>query len=151
MKNYFFILTVCLVFTACKNKADQPATDEDSLPAAENYLWQSTLNDSSGKIEMIKVPSNDSLSAQSVIDFLNKDNTHIHLDLVKISADTIFLKIPDAMYLTQQMGSTGPDLYLSEAVYNLTEIPGIHYANFNFEEGDHASPGTYTRDTFKNE
>jgi hypothetical protein len=49
------------------------------------------------------------------------------------------------------MGSTGPTMFLSSAVYNLTEIPGIRYVNFDFEEGDHASPGTFSRESFKDE
>jgi hypothetical protein len=100
---------------------------------------------------MIKVPTTDSLSPENVIGFLNKNNPHIRLELVKISTDSIYLKIADAMYLTQQMGSTGPTLYFSEVVYNLTEITGIRYVTFDFEEGDHAGPGTFNRDSFKDE
>ena len=49
------------------------------------------------------------------------------------------------------MGSTGPELYFAEAVYNLTEIPGIRFINFSLTEGDHAGPDTYSRDSFKPE
>jgi hypothetical protein len=140
---------VCCIAIACKNSADEPIAEEDSLNRVESYLWQSGMNDSTGKIEMKKVPSNDSLSTQSVIDFLNKDNPNVKLELVKTSNDTIFLKIAEATYLTQQMGSSGPELYLAEVVYNLTELPGIKQVTLDFEEGDHASPGTFNRDSFK--
>lgn len=151
MKKILIFSFAVLFIVACNNKADQPGTDDDTLSTQENFLWQSSLNDSTGKIEMTKVPGNDTLSLQSVIDFLNKDNPNIRLELVKTSNDSIYLKIPDAMYLTQQMGSTGPTLYLSEVIYNLTEIPGIKYVSLDFEEGDHASPGTFNRESFKNE
>jgi hypothetical protein len=49
------------------------------------------------------------------------------------------------------MGSSGPTTYFAEAVFNLTEIPGIHYVSFDFEEGDHAQPGTFNRESFKDE
>jgi len=75
----------------------------------------------------------------------------VQLAFVKTSGDTVYLKIPDPMYLTQQMGSSGPTIYLAQAVYSLTEVPGIKYVNLDFEEGDHASPGTFNRDSFKDE
>ena len=82
---------------------------------------------------------------------MNNNWPHVQLEIVKTSGDTLFIKIPQSTYLTQQMGSSGSITYLAEAVYNLTEIPGIHYVNFDFEEGDHAQPGTFNRDSFKNE
>jgi spore germination protein GerM len=75
----------------------------------------------------------------------------VRLVFIKSSGDTAYLKIPDATYLTQQMGSTGPRLFLSGLVYTLTSLPGINYVNLDFEEGDHAAPGTYSRESFKDE
>lgn len=154
MKNYIFILLACSSFVACNNKADQPDAEEDSTTiSAYTYSWQATLNDSTGKLELTKqeMIGPDSLSPQAVVDFLNNINPNILLTLIKTSSDTIFIKIPEATYLTQQMGSTGPTMYFASAVYNLTEIPGIRFANFDFEEGDHAQPGTFTRESFKEE
>jgi len=151
MKKIVAFSFIILLLGACNNKADEPGTDDDTLNTQESFLWQSSLNDSTGKIDMIKVPGSDTLSLQSVIDFLNKDNPNIRLELVKVSNDSIYLKIPNATYLTQQMGSTGPTLYLSEVIYNLTEISGIKYVTLDFEEGDHASPGTFNRESFKEE
>ena len=146
MKKYLIILSACLVIISCNNKADQPGADDDTATAAELvYSWQAVLNDSTGRLEMKKseAAGPDSLSPAL--------NTNVRLELVKTSGDTVYVKIPEAMYLTQQMGSSGPTMYFSEAVYNLTEIPGIKYVNFDFEEGDHASPGTLNRDSFNNE
>ena len=154
MKNYLLILLACSLFVACNNKADKPAAEEDTTTVSEYiYSWQATLNDSTGKLEMKKqeMVGPDSLSPQAVINFLNNSNPNITLTFLKTSGDTIFIKIPDATYLTQQMGSTGPTMYFAAAVYNLTEIPGIRFASFDFEEGDHAQPGTFTRENFKDE
>jgi hypothetical protein len=93
----------------------------------------------------------DTLSPEKIVQYLNDNWPHVQLVIVRISGDTLYVKIPQSTYLTQQMGSSGPATYIAEAVYNLTEIPGIHYVNFDFEEGDHAQPGTFNRDSFKNE
>lgn len=146
---FFFILTATFLFS-CKSKDAEPQiSDADSLNAP--FYWQAYLDDSTGKVEVRKIPANDSLSTKSIIDFLNAGNTNIKLEFVKISNDTVFVRIADAMYLTQQMGSTGPTVYLSEVVYNMTQLPEIKEVNIDFEEGDHATPGTYNRNTFDKE
>jgi|CXWL01.1.fsa_nt_gi hypothetical protein len=148
MKNYMLIFSVCFLFAACgNNKTDEPGDDETV------YSWEATLNDSTGRLEMTKVENagTGSLSPADVVTYLNTTNSNIILELVKTSGDTIYLKIPNAAYLTQQTGSTGSTMYLAEVVYNLTEIPGIRYVTLDFIEGDHASPGTFNRDSFKNE
>ena len=72
----------------------------------------------------------------------------IHLDFVKISLDTIYVKINNSMFLTQQMGTTGADEYMSVTTFSLTELKGIKYVDYDFEEGDHANPGTYSRQDY---
>ena len=91
----------------------------------------------------------DTLSPEAVVAFLNNKWPHVQLVMIKTSGDTLFIRIPQSAYLTQQMGSSGPTAYFAESVYNLSEIPGIHYVSFDFEEGDHAQPGTFNRDSFK--
>jgi spore germination protein GerM len=154
MKNFSILIFISLIIISCgTNKGDQPATDNDTASAAIIYAWQVTLNDSTGRLVMNRTEATDldSLSPASVVDFINKSDSSVHLNLVKTSNDTVYIKITDATHLTQQMGSTGASMYMAGAVYNLTELPGIKYVNFDFEEGDHATPGTFTRDSFKNE
>ncbi len=79
------------------------------------------------------------------IDFLNSQNEKVHLEFLKHSSDTLFVSIPESNFLTQQMGSTGADGYLSVATFTLTESENVNYVQFDFEEGDHAFPGTYSR------
>jgi len=93
----------------------------------------------------------DTLSAAGVVTYLNTINSNVKLEFSKTSHDTIYINIPNATYLTQQMGSTGPTMYFASVVYNLTDIPGINYVTFDFDEGDHASPGTYSRNSFNDE
>ena len=155
MRKICSIAIILAIFIAggCKNKADKEAPEKDSIINKAVYSWESIINDSTGRLEMKKMENigPDSLTTVAVIGFLNKTNPNIQLSFINQSNDTVFIKIPDAEHLTQRMGSTGPTMYFANAVYNLTEIPGVRYVNFDFEEGDHASPATYNRESFKDE
>jgi hypothetical protein len=161
MKNIFFLFILFLLSACGTNKADTPATGKDTMTGsiADHYIWQSLLDDSTGKMELVAVQPvpPDSLQPAHVVELINKTNSetgvsaNLKLVFLKTSGDTIYVKIPDGTYLTQQMGSTGPRLFLSGVVYTLTGLNGINYVNFDFEEGDHAAPGTYSRESFKNE
>ncbi len=65
--------------------------------------------------------------------------------LQKIEGDTAFIRIAEEQRLTQEMGSTGATAYLQAVTYTLTSIPSIQYVAFDFEAGDHAMPGRYSR------
>jgi hypothetical protein len=149
MKNSYFLVLILFLFSACRNnKADEEVPVEDSV--VTRYSWEAT---DTGRIVLMKKEGEgpDTLSPGGVVAFLNNNYPDVQLVIVKTSGDTLFLKIPQSTYLTQQMGSSGPTTYIAEAVYNLTEIPGIHYVSFDFEEGDHAQPGTFNRESFKDE
>lgn len=92
----------------------------------------------------------ESFTPQKLIDLINKNRgkDKVILDLEKVSKDTIYVAIKESTYLTQSMGTTGADDYISTTVFTLTELKGIKYVHFNFVEGDHARPGTYNRHYF---
>ena len=94
----------------------------------------------------------DTLTPEKLISFINKyrGQGKIILDLLKTSNDTIYVAIKNSTYLTQKMGTTGADDYVSTTVYTLTELKNIKYVNFVFVEGDHARPGTYSRQYYIN-
>lgn len=148
MRLSIYSSVLLLFIVSCSNNKPEEA----ETPVAEMYLWEAGLNDSTGLLQMKKIisPVIDSLSVASVTGYINGEDSNIQLEYVKTSGDTVFLKIPDAEYLTQRMGSSGPTMYLAGVVYNFTEIPGIKYVNLDFEEGDHAQPGTYSRENFSN-
>lgn len=140
-----------------RNTKTATTSKGDNLKRVDrNYFWLPDLNDSTGNLQMLKLRpiSKDSLNPKSIISFLNETNlgnktSHkIHLDLIKISNDTIYLKINDSFFLTESIGTTGAMLYLAGVTYNLTELKKIKYVNLDFEEGDHAVPGTYSRNSF---
>lgn len=90
------------------------------------------------------------LTLDTLVKALNMNNPDIHMEFVKRNEDTIFVKIEDATYLTQQMGTEGALAYMAEVVYGFTILPNVNVVNFDFKEGDHAIPGNYTRDSFDN-
>ena len=151
MKQLCIGLGILILMVSCGSNQNETTAENEGL--IDQQSWQASLDDSSGQISFSKTggPLPDSISVEGVISLLNTRYPNVQLQVIRQSADTLYVKIPEATYLTQQMGSTGPELYFGEAVYNLTEIPGIRFINFAMAEGDHAGPDTYSRDSFKPE
>jgi hypothetical protein len=114
-------------------------------PRDSHAIW--VYNYEKGLPEQQRIVDNQALVPNELIDLINltKRTNTVRLELGKISNDTIFVKIHKSKILTQQMGTTGAEEYLSIATYTLTELSTINFVNFDFELGDHASPGTYSR------
>lgn len=93
--------------------------------------------------------STQNLDEKNVIEIINKKYPDNQLVWQKKSKDTTYVSIPNAMYLTQSSGSLGARIFLAESTFSITEIPGIKVVYFDFEAGDHASPGAYQRADFK--
>ncbi len=70
--------------------------------------------------------------------------------LLSVKDQIASVEIINAEYLTKRMGSSGAQAYLASVTFTLTENPQIKKVKFIFEGGDHAMPGTYTRQDFKN-
>ena len=88
-------------------------------------------------------------SSEQLVNLLNQNYPDIHLDFIKTSHDTIYVKIPDSKRLASELGDTGAQNYLASATYTLTESNGIQYVNISMKAGDHAEPGVYSRNDFK--
>lgn len=114
-----------------------------------SIIW--TIKNDSGK-EKLTPPNDiklDTLSSQHLIQLINENFSGIHLDLIKVSHDTMYVKIPDSKKLTQGLGDSGAENYLASATYTLTELKNIKFVNIAMEPGDHAEPGVYCRNDFK--
>jgi hypothetical protein len=68
-----------------------------------------------------------------------------HFTLRNIQGDTAYVRVDGERQLTQEMGTTGATAYLQAVTYTLTSLPGIQYVDFEFQAGDHAMPGKYSR------
>ena len=160
MRNRLLII-VMIFFISCNNEApaerenveDTILTDDDAALFSPGMLpWVpdfDTIKNEFYLKQQRKVEPG-SLSAANLINDLNAAWENVKLVLLKSSNDTLYVSIPDSEYLGQQMGSAGAQAYLASTTYNLTELKGINYINYNMPSGDHVSPGIYSRETFEN-
>ncbi len=156
MRVLIFVLLGFTLLSACRNEREPTVSDADSVGdsvgSKEINLppYNVEINEKTGQLSLVR--SNQNLEGAGVDDIvaaINEKYPDIKLDLVKAGNDTISLKIDDATQLTQGMGSAGAESYLAELTYSLTELKGVKVVRLDFEEGDHAMPGVYTRDDFK--
>ncbi len=164
---YFALVILFLLFLSCNSNEksssnedvqtldtvyDTPVTTgTDSTLFAKNQslLWQ--VRDSNGfKLSKPVKRGIDTMSATNIVDLINNNYDSIHIDYLKTSHDTVYLAIPHSASLTEKSGDTGAENFMASTVYSLTEVKGIRYVNFDFKGGDHAMPGVYTREDFKN-
>lgn len=151
MRGAIIVMSLIYLVACGRHKTGEPEADLTDSLGFQNS-WEAYLDDSTGNVLLKQNgdPMPDTISAATLIDMMNKRYPEVVIHWVRQSGDTAYVNIPDSHYLTQQMGSTGPDLYFGEAVFNLTEIPGIRYVHFDLAQGDHAGPGTFNRDSFAN-
>jgi hypothetical protein len=125
---------------------ERSAAEKEEITSAV-YVY----NDTKGVPEKSTNMNTGDSTPEELVEAINKytGKEQVTLEYVKTSNDTVYVKIPDSAYLTQQMGTLGSHAYMATATYTLTEAKGINYVNFDFEEGDHAAPGAYKREDFK--
>jgi hypothetical protein len=84
-------------------------------------------------------------------DLLRELNARLRQDhlpeviLKKIDHRTAYVQLSDDAYLTQRMGSSGAAAYLNAVTFTLCSLDSIQCVEFDFQEGDHASPGRICR------
>lgn len=167
LKTLAVFIGVCLFFACNSNQnekvktppAEQEVTDtvsaensSDSMRTIVNRAMIWTVQPQGNEKAKLKAPDSTQASTYSsakLIDLLNQNYPDVQLDFVKISHDTIYVKIPNSDKLTNQLGDTGAQDYLASATYTLTETPDIHFVNIDMKSGDHAESGVYKRDDFK--
>ena len=168
MIKQIFGVIILLAFIGCSSNSDK--TQESSDVEIADTVFETSNNDGSDSPVVIKnspsvwsadfetatntykihKPVNsrlDTLSAQKLVSLANWDS--VHVDFIKTSHDTMYVSIPNSEYLTQRIGSTGAENFMATTTFTLTEMKGIKFVNFKFKEGDHASPGVYSRADFK--
>jgi len=159
-EHYVVLLITSFMIGSCVTDSAK-VTDQDTITksAALNDLsktlivpYSVELNDSTQLMEIKKNPDADifNLEPLDMVDALNFKYPQIKLEWIKQEGNKVFIKIADASYLTSSSGTEGANAYMAEVTFSLTELQGINEVNFNFTEGDHARPGTYTREDFKN-
>ena len=158
-KNWLLVFFLLTILYSCSNaEKERRSTDSIQKPETRSKIavrkldsipWTAEYNDKTQKLEMQQNRSGfTGLQEDAILNVLNKKYPEIKLEAKGFKGDTLVVAIKNAFYLTQAMGTTGADTYLAEATYSLTEIPSVKAVKFEFEEGDHAIPGVYTRESF---
>lgn len=160
---YRSILFLLVIFSVscnqCNNTTDKKTVDSNDTLKSEkadttkldDLPWITAINPKTGNTHLQHLPGGTaSVTPEQIIAAANEKYPQIQLQWIKKEGATVYLKIPDAYYLTQSMGSAGAEAYLSEITYSFTEVEGISAVDLQFTEGDHATPGVYTREQFKN-
>ena len=155
-KPILFLLSI-LLFVACNNNASNENLADDSLANEAELLPEErlpwiTVYDSVKNnfvLEQRRQVKAETLTPEGVIHDINAMWEKVKLEFRNISNDTLYVAIPHSDYLTHQMGSAGSLEYFATTTFNLTELKGIRFVNYDFKQGDHAQPGTYSRDNFK--
>lgn len=156
MKIIGFFLLAFIFLSSCRNITDQTASDKDSTAISTEEaeeitapLYTVEFDEKTQALSLVR--GDEAISGVGVSDVvrvMNKKYNGIKLDFVNSVNDTVAVKIDDATKLTQGMGSMGAEAYLAELTYSMTELDGIKAVKIDFEEGDHAMPGVYTRSDF---
>ncbi|HET9466174.1 MAG TPA: hypothetical protein VFO71_11630 [Gemmatimonadales bacterium] len=113
-------------------------------------VWTLELNDPAGAFEprlLERYPA-DQATAKRIVTGLNLLHRSPGLDLVAQRAATVYVRVKDPEHLTQRMGTTGARVYLGSVVVSLTSLPEVELVHFDFPEGDHATPGFFSRAAF---
>ena len=154
------LLITSFIIGSCGNETTKDTDQNTSTTsAALNDLGKTLivpysveLNDSTQLFEIKKNPDADMFNLEPVdmVDAINFKYPQIKLEWIKQEGNKAFIKIADASYLTSNSGTEGANAYLAEVTFSLTEFKGIEEVDIAFQEGDHARPGLYTRENFKN-
>ena len=121
-----------------------PGSSYEVVDLKGYYVWDVNVE----KKTLKKNPEIVTADIDSIISGLNNQYENILLERVALKKDTLHLKISNSEYLTNQMGSSGPNQYIAQAVINLVSVPGVKYVHIDFTEGSHAAPGTWSRKDF---
>ena len=149
------LLLLLLYFTLGTHSDDTESRNESLLHVSHESLeyQQSTTRNPiwvydcvSEKIIKVREINKDTITVNNLTQLLNRNyENQVRIELVQVKQDSVRVTIPSSTFLTQSMGTTGAEEYLIEAVFTLTELPEIEFVEFEFEEGDHATPGVYSR------
>ncbi len=162
MKTKLFSLGLLILIISCNTQQneDKATLDTDGKSEIESEssvvynssdaIWGYEQNEQTKEYELKQLRSVDrnTLTGESLEKIINNSWPRIEIEFLKTSNDTAFISITDSKVMTQQMGSAGAMSFMSSTTFSFTELKGINYVSFDFEEGDHAMPGVYDRNSW---
>ena len=157
-----FIILCLFVLSACNNSADQESkkdsahllypvdsNDVDIVELGKEDFYNWKVDNEEKTVQKNPKLGDDVLGVDTLIIGLNELYPRVQLEKVKLSNDTLYTRIKNADFLTEQMGSSGSEQYIAQAVLNLTSANGVKYVRIDFEMGSHAMPGVWSKEDFK--
>lgn len=145
----FPVIFIMFIIGSCKNKDKQLLNDADVFAIPDSILAWEINADSMILTKDINIPDS-ILTVQRIINGLKLKYPAVQLVFLKQSGDTVFIAVPDAEYLGEQMGDAGSAEWYADAVINLTSVPGINFVSFHMDLHSHASSGVISRENYKN-
>jgi len=149
---YFFSLLILLLFLNCNNASEK---EKDSSSNFVEYAIPESILvwNVDAEAMIMKRDSNihDSIITISrIINGLNEKYPQVKLRLLRQGGDTLYVDVPDASYLGEQMGSAGSAAWFDDVVINLTSAPGINYVSFRMDTHSHAQSAIISRNKYEN-
>lgn len=162
MKTKLISLGLILLITGCNPRQQEDRATDDTNAKSEissessvvydplEAIWGYDYNQQTEEFELKQLRSvdRDTLSGETLEKIINKSWPGVQIKFIRTSNDTAFISIPDSKVLTQQMGSAGAESFMISTTFSLTELKGINYVSYDFEEGDHSRPGVYNRNSW---
>ncbi|GGD27610.1 hypothetical protein [Flavobacterium orientale] len=159
MKTKLILFGLFLVLLGCVKKQQDDsvvATVEESEAVSSEpsvvfdataAIWTYDYNEQTQQLglKQLRQVDNTTLTGKAIEEIINTSWPKVQVQFIRTSNDTAYVSIPNSTVLTQQMGSMGAESFMVTTTYSFTELKGIRYVSFDFEEGDHARPGVYDR------
>jgi len=163
---FLSLLLFSIVVTSCVSDSSQTDKTQDSAVVIDSASIVDTstvdltppalpyvviFNEETARFDIVENPDakNFEPNGDGYVEALNTKYPEILIRKGDLHEDTLNVFIDNATHLTQSIGSAGANSYLAEATYAFTELDSVKVVNFNFETGDHATAGPYTREFFK--
>ncbi len=162
MKTKLISLGLILLIIGCNTKQQEDRATDDTNEKSEigsessvvydplEAIWGYDYNQQTEEFELkqLRPVDRDTLTGETLEKIINKSWPRVQIKFMRTSNDTVFVSIPDSKVLTQQMGSAGAQSFMISTTFSLTELKDIDYVSFDFQEGDHARPGVYNRNSW---
>ncbi len=159
MKAKLILIGLILMIVSCNPTQREDRVTDDTTEKSEigtessvvydplGAIWSYDYNQETEEFKAIQLRpfDRDTLSGETLEKIINKSWPRVQIKFIGTSNDTAFISIPDSEVLTQQMGTTGAESFMISTTFSFTELNGIKYVSFDFEEGDHGVPGVYDR------
>lgn len=159
MKKKPLLWGLVLLFVSCNSLPRDNSSSEEQMnnkstgsehsvvTDSNGIIWKYSFNEQEEAFEMVQMRQvdNDTLTGEALERIINNKWPEVQIKFKGTSNDTAYLAIPESEVLTQQMGSAGALDFMISTTWTYTELKEIKYVAFDFEYGDHAMPGVYSR------